>query len=182
MKFTPLHLSGAYKIDLEKREDSRGFFARQFCQQEFENRALNTNWVQMNISYNVQIGTVRGLHFQRPNKAEAKMVRCLRGAIFDVIVDLRQNSKSFQKWYGTELSEDNRSLLYIPKGFAHGFQTLRPETELLYWHSEFYSPEHEGGLNPQCEALNIKWPLAVSEMSSRDKSFPSLIELDSIFI
>ena len=181
MKFSPLPLSGAYQVDLEKREDERGFFARQFCEQEFASKGLNTDWVQMNISHSTQAGTVRGMHFQRPPEAEIKMIRCLKGAIFDVIVDLRQDSESYGEWYGAELSSDNRSLFYIPKGFAHGFQTLEPETELLYWHSAAYSPKCEGGLNPQCETLKIKWPLAVTEISNRDIDFPNLNELDPIF-
>lgn len=181
MKFVPLPLASAYQVDLNKHEDSRGFFARQFCQKEFQAHGLNTDWVQMNISHSAQSGTVRGLHFQRAPEAEVKMVRCLKGAIFDVIVDLRDSSPSYGKWYGTELSSQNRSMLYIPKGFAHGFQTLEPETELLYWHSAFYSPVSEGGLNPECKTLNINWPLTITEMSARDTYFPGLTELDTTF-
>jgi len=181
MKFTPLPLAGSFQIDLEKREDNRGFFARQFCQKEFIANGLNTEWVQMNISHSVQRGTLRGLHFQRPPKAEIKMLRCLKGCIFDVIVDLRQSSDTYGHWYGVELSDTNRRLLYIPQGFAHGFQTLSPNTELLYWHSEFYSPEHEGGVNLQCGKLNINWPLPVTEISNRDIGFLDLTKLGLTF-
>ncbi|NOX41066.1 MAG: dTDP-4-dehydrorhamnose 3,5-epimerase [Alphaproteobacteria bacterium] len=174
MKFTPLPLSGAWLIDLEKREDARGFFARQYCEDEFAAQGLHTDWVQLNTAMNVQTGTVRGLHFQLPPKAEIKLVRCLKGAIFDVIVDLRQGSDTFGKFAALELSDQNRSMLYIPEGFAHGYQTLAPQTELLYFHSERYSPGYEGGLRFSDPTMGIKWPLKAQEVSPRDLAFPTL--------
>ena len=134
MKFISLTLAGAYLIDLEKREDNRGFFARCFCEKEFSTQGLEIRWVQMNTSLTRQSGSIRGLHFQYPPKAELKLVRCLQGAIWDVIVDIRLNSPTFGHWYGAELNERNRRMLYVPKGFAHGFQTLGSDVEMLYFH------------------------------------------------
>lgn len=176
MLFKPLPLAGAFLIDLERREDDRGFFARFYCENEFAAHGLETRWVQMNTSLSRQTGTIRGLHLQKPPKAEAKVVRCLRGAIWDVIVDLREGSPTFAKWYATELNEDNRSMLYIPKGCAHGFQTLQQNSELLYLHSEFYSPEYEGGLKFDDPDIAISWPLHVTELSARDQNLPLLKE------
>ena len=180
MIFTPLNLAGAFRVDLDRREDARGFFARMFCADEFAQHGLAQRFVQVNTSFSRMAGTLRGLHFQRPPMAEAKLVRCLKGAIFDVIVDLRAGSPSFGQWTGLELNEDNRSMMYMPKGFAHGFQTLRPDTELLYFHSEFYSPADEGGLNHADPALAIAWPLAPAEVSARDLAHPSLQMLEPI--
>jgi len=182
MRFTPLPLAGAYLIDLEKKEDERGFFARYFCFNEFLDYGLNTHWVQMNTTLSRQTGTLRGLHFQRPPKAEAKVVRCLRGAIWDVIVDLRQDSKTFGKWCNAEINDVNRTMLYVPEGFAHGFQTLMENTELLYMHSEFYSAEHEGGLLATDQELNITWPLAITCNSDRDRALPTLEQLQPIVL
>jgi dTDP-4-dehydrorhamnose 3,5-epimerase len=182
MIFTPLALAGAYLLDLEKREDARGFFARAFCEQEFAEHGLNGHWTQMNTSLSRQIGTVRGMHFQKPPMAEVKMVRCLRGAIFDVIVDLRLGSATFGKWAGRELTMDNRSMLYIPQGFAHGFQTLSPDCELLYFHSQTYSAAHEGGLRHDDPEVGVEWPLAVTELSARDASLPVLSEIEPIVL
>jgi len=180
MIFSALKIDGAFKIDLDKKEDSRGFFARQYCNIEFENNGLNTNWVQMNMSFSKSKGTLRGMHFQREPKAEIKMVRCIRGAIFDVIVDLRKNSKSYGENIATELSAENRSMIYIPKGFAHGFQTLTENVELLYWHSECYSLDHEGGLNPLDNSIKSIWPVNVSDISNRDTKHPLLNNLEPI--
>ncbi len=180
MKFTPLSLAGAHRVDLERRGDSRGFFARLYCADEFSQAGLPSDWVQMNTSFSAETGTLRGLHFQRAPMAEIKMVRCLRGAICDVIVDLRSGSPTYGQHEMVELNNDNRSMLYIPQGFAHGFQTLAPDTELLYLHSEFYSPEHEGGLHHADLALGINWPLPVTGLSDRDRGFPSLERLEPI--
>ena len=180
MIFKPLALGGAFLIDLEKREDSRGFFSRYFCEKEYSAHGLETRWVQMNTSLTRQPGSVRGLHFQRPPKAEAKVVRCLTGAIWDVLVDLRMGSPSFGKWLGFELNDDNRTMLYIPKGFAHGFQTLKPDTELLYLHTESYSPEHEGGLKYDDPTVGVNWPLPVGDLSPRDLVHPNLHQLTPI--
>ena len=174
MIFKPLALGGAFLIDLEKSEDSRGFFFRYFCEKEYSSHGLETRWVQMNTSLTRQPGSLRGLHFQRPPKAEAKVVRCLSGAIWDVLVDLRMGSPSFGKWVGFELNDDNRTMLYIPKGFAHGFQTLTDDCEMLYFHTATYQAGAEGGLNALDFRLAIKWPLGVTILSDRDRSHPML--------
>jgi dTDP-4-dehydrorhamnose 3,5-epimerase len=180
MIFTPLPLAGAFRIDLDRREDARGFFARLFCAEEFADHGLATAWVQCNTSFSRAEGTLRGLHFQRPPMAEVKMVRCLKGAIFDVMVDLRAGSASFGQWTALELTDENRSMAYIPAGFAHGFQTLRPETELLYFHSQVYSPAHEGGLRHDDPRLGIPWPRPVADLSPRDAAHPGLDTLEPI--
>ena len=148
MKFVPLAIAGAFRIELEKREDERGFFARLFCAEEFAAHGLATRFVQCNTSLTRAAGTLRGLHFQRPPKAEAKLIRCLRGAAYDVMLDLRQGSETYGSWTSVDLTEDNRSMVYIPEGCAHGFQTRAPDTELLYFHSEVYAPQAEGGVLP----------------------------------
>jgi dTDP-4-dehydrorhamnose 3,5-epimerase len=178
MIFTPLPLIGAFAIDLDLREDARGFFARLFCAQEFTDHGLATRWTQCNTSFSTAAGTLRGLHFQRPPMAEAKLVKCLRGAIFDVLVDLRQKSPTFGSWTSLELSAENRRMAYVPPGFAHGFQTLVRDTELLYFHSQDYSPAHEGGVRHDDPALNIGWPLPVSDLSPRDADHPDLATLE----
>ena len=180
MIFNELPLKGAYTIDLEKREDGRGFFARFFCSEEFENQGLNISVIQMNTTLSKERGTVRGLHFQRPPKAEIKIVRCISGSIWDVIVDIRKSSPTYGKWYAAELNDNNRTMMYVPKGFAHGFQTLADNVELLYLHSEFYSKKNEGGLLYADKTVNIDWPLPVSDISERDKVHPMLSELNPI--
>ncbi len=182
MVFTPLPLAGAYRIELEKIGDDRGFFARYFCSREFEARGLQTQWVQINTTLTQKKGSIRGLHFQRTPKAEEKVVRCLRGAIFDVLVDLREGSPTFGKWLGVELNAQNRSMLYIPKGFAHGFQTLTNACELLYLHSEFYAPECEGGIRYDDPLLHIEWPLPVRSISQRDEMLPTLQDIKPILL
>ncbi len=180
MKFTPLPLAGAFRVDLERRGDKRGFFARLFCKDEFAQHGLATQWAQCNMSFSATRGTVRGLHFQRPPTAEMKLVRCTRGAIFDVIVDLRASSATFGKWHAEQLDDTNRSMICVPEGFAHGFQTLTENVEMLYFHSAPYSSKDEGGLQWNDPEVDIHWPLGVSEMSVRDKKFPSLKELEPI--
>lgn len=180
MIFTALPLSGAFRIELDRREDDRGFFARLFCAREFEAQGLAAVFVQVNTSFSTAAGTLRGLHFQRKPMADAKLVRCLRGAIFDVIVDLRAGSATYGQWTSVELDEDNRAMIYVPQGFAHGFQTLRPDTELLYFHSQFYAPDHEGGLAYNDPQLAIPWPLPVLGLSPRDAAFPTLDALEPV--
>jgi dTDP-4-dehydrorhamnose 3,5-epimerase len=174
MIFTPLKLDGIIKVELELHEDERGGFARCYCKKEFQNAGLPTNWLQMNISSNLQSGTLRGLHYQTPPASEAKLVRCSKGAIWDVAVDLRKDSQSFGKWLAIELSDSNHHALYIPAGFAHGFQTLHDDTNLLYMHSELYNPGYEGGINPLDAQLAIPWPLPVTRISERDRELPNL--------
>ena len=180
LKFTKLPLKGAYTIDMEKYGDDRGFFARYWCQNEFSKIGLDPNIVQINNSMSKNKGTLRGLHFQRPPRAETKIVRCIHGAVWDVVVDLRVDSSTFGNWFGTELTAENRTMMYVPKGFAHGFQTLVDNVELLYLHSEFYSKEDEGGLLYNDEDVAIDWPLPIPEISERDKSHPLLHELEPI--
>ncbi|MCU0421870.1 MAG: dTDP-4-dehydrorhamnose 3,5-epimerase [Bacteroidia bacterium] len=180
MIFTPLDLHGAYLIDLEKKEDHRGFFSRLFCVNEIKNHELQFNCVQMNTSFSTQKGTLRGMHFQREPKLEAKIIKCIKGAIADVIIDLRKNSPTFGKWKMLELNDNNRSMMFVPEGFAHGFQTLSNNCELIYWHSNFYSAEFEGGVNYADPILNINWPLKVTEITQRDIGHPMLNEIRPI--
>lgn len=175
-------LDGAFQIDLEKLTDTRGFFARLFCTKEFAALGLASEWAQCNTSYNKVKGTLRGLHFQRPPMAEAKVVRCLKGGIFDVIVDLRAGSSSFGEWASIELTEDNRTMVYIPPGFGHGFQTIASNTEILYFHSKPYSPADEGGLRFDDPKLKVTWPLPVANLSPRDGTHPYLEALKPIAI
>ena len=170
MIFNPLNLKGAYQLLLDKKEDDRGFFARYYCKEEFIKRNLNFNWVQMNNSFSKHKGTLRGLHFQTPPNSEVKLIRCFRGAIWDVMVDIRKNSKTYGQWYGTELSADNRNMLYIPEGFAHGFITLTSNSEILYMVSSSYSAASEGTLRWNDPFHKIKWPIAPSLISDKDRN------------
>jgi dTDP-4-dehydrorhamnose 3,5-epimerase len=172
MKFSETQLKGAYIITPDFIEDERGFLARVFCRREFEEHGLNSCLVQCNISFNNTKGTLRGMHYQIPPHAEAKLVRCTAGAVYDVIVDLRTASPTFRQWFATELSAESRELLYIPEGFAHGFQTLTDNTEVAYQHSTFYSPDSARGLRFEDPLLGIEWPLAVGVISPRDRSYP----------
>jgi len=173
--FTETTLKGAYIIDIEPIEDERGFFARSWCRKEFMDRGLNPNLVQCNISYNKRKGTLRGMHYQAEPHQEAKLVRCTRGAIYDVIVDLRQGSSTCWQWIGVELSAGNRRMLYVPEGFAHGFQTLGDETEVFYQMSEFYFQEYTGGIRWDDPAIGIVWPEKDPILSEKDMAFPPVI-------
>ncbi len=168
MKFIPTPLQGAYIIELEKREDERGFFARSFCVNEYDELKLEHTIVQINNSLSRQKGTMRGMHYQLPPKAETKIVRCIRGSLFDVIIDLRDGSATYGSWYGAVLSAENRCMMYVPKGFAHGFLTLEDDTEALYLVTEFYSPEHERGIRFNDPAFNIEWPIPPLVVSEKD--------------
>lgn len=165
-------LPGLMVVETRPVGDQRGSFARLFCAQELAPLGLPGPIAQINHSCTSVQGTVRGLHFQRPPKAEAKLVRCLRGRVFDVAVDLRKGSATYLRWHAVELSPENHLAFYLPQGFAHGFQTLTPDCELLYLHTEFYSPEHEGGLRFDDPALGIAWPLPVVGLSARDAAHP----------
>ncbi len=171
MLFTPTKFPGVYVIDLEKWEDERGFFARAWCQCEFEGHGLNTRLVQCNISRNKKKGTLRGMHFQRPPYAEAKLVRCTKGAVYDVAIDLRPASPTFKHWMSVELTEDNWRMLFVPEGFAHGYQTLRDDAEVFYQLSEFYHPESASGVRWDDPTFNIVWPLSDCIISPQDRSF-----------
>ena len=170
MIFVPTNLKGSYVIELSPLGDSRGWFARTFCKEEFNEIGHTGEWVQMNHSFTKERGTIRGMHFQIPPHAEEKLVRCIAGSVFDVIVDLREDSETHLKWFGTELSADNKKMMYVPKGFAHGFQTLNTNVELLYAHTAFYQPEYESGLRFNDPVLNIEWPIEMTHISDRDRN------------
>ena len=172
MIFTETRLQGAFLVDLEPRGDERGFFARAWCRNEFEARGLNVDLVQANVSFSRDRGTLRGLHFQREPHAETKLVRCTRGAIYDVIVDLRPQSATYGEWIGVELTSDNHRMLYVPENFAHGFITLTDDVEVMYQVTAFYAPAAEGGLRYDDPALGIVWPEEVRVISDKDRSWP----------
>jgi dTDP-4-dehydrorhamnose 3,5-epimerase len=180
MIFTKTNLKGNYLINLEPHSDSRGFFARYFCSKEFERKKLNTKWVQANTSMSRRKGTLRGLHYQRPPHAEVKLVRCLRGSIWDVVVDLRHESKTYGKWFGAILSEKNRAMMYVPKGFAHGFISLQSRVEILYLVSAFYAQKHEETLLWNDPDVKINWPLKPTIISRYDAFGQKLHQLKSI--
>lgn len=172
MIFTETPLKGAFLIDLEKRGDERGFFARAFCVREFADHGLTTQIVQANNSLSVQKGTLRGMHYQLAPKAETKVVRCLRGALHDIILDLRPDSPTFGQTFGADLTAENRRMMYVPKGFGHGFITLVDDTEALYLVDEFYSPEHERGVRWNDPRFAIPWPAQPVVMSEKDRNYP----------
>lgn len=172
MKFNPTPLSGAYTIDLEKREDDRGFFARLFCVNEFDQAGLDRTIVQINNSLSKDKGTLRGIHYQLAPKAETKIVRCIRGSLYDVIVDLRPGSPTFLKWFGAKLSAENRTMMFVPKGFGHAFLTLEEDTEAFYMVTEFYAPELERGLRWNDPKIGIEWPIEPVIISDKDQRHP----------
>lgn len=174
MIFTETELAGAFIIDVNRIGDNRGFFARAFCRNEFKEHGLHPTIAQGNIAYNKTKGTLRGMHFQFPPKAEVKLVRCTRGAIVDKIVDLRPESPTFLEHISVELTEDNYRALYVPERFAHGYQVLADNTETSYLVGEFYSPEHEGGLLYDDPRLGLEWPLPVRELSDKDRNWRPL--------
>jgi dTDP-4-dehydrorhamnose 3,5-epimerase len=169
MLFTETPLAGAYLVDLEKRGDERGFFARAFCEKEFGALKLATRFVQANDSLSAQRGTLRGMHYQLAPRAETKLVRCIRGALYDVILDLRRGSPTFGESFGAELSAENRRMMYVPRGFAHGFITLADDTEAFYLVDEFYGPEQERGIRWDDPRFAIRWPLAPAVLSDKDR-------------
>jgi dTDP-4-dehydrorhamnose 3,5-epimerase len=179
MIFTETKLKGAYIIDIERREDSRGFFARAFCQKEFEAHGLKPVIAQANVAYNHLKGTMRGMHFQYPPVAETKLVRCTRGGIIDIIVDLRPESPTYLEHVAVELSEDNNRALYVPERFAHGYQVLRDKTETSYQVGEFYAPGAESGLHYNDPRLGLEWPLPVSVISDKDKEWKFLESIEA---
>ncbi len=181
MRFLPTKLFGAYVIELDTQEDERGFFARTYCAREFAAHDLVCSFVQCNFSYNTTRGTVRGLHYQKPPDTEVKLVRCTRGSIHDVIVDLRPQSPTFASHFAVELSAENRLSLYIPGGFAHGFQSLQNGTEVFYQMGNFYAPGSAGGLRYDDPRIGIRWPLPVSMISERDLNLPFLTSWQNPF-
>jgi len=175
--FTETELAGAFVLDLEEREDERGFFARTWCAAEFRDHGISDRVTQANMSWNPRQGTLRGMHFQRAPHAEMKLVRCTRGAIYDVAVDLRPDSPTHRRWIGVELTADNRRALVVPEGFAHGFQTLVPDCEVSYHVSAAYAPEAEGGVRWNDPAFGIEWPDPDNAfLSDKDASWPDYAE------
>ena len=176
MIFTQSALAGAYIIEPEPLKDDRGFFSRTFCVNEYTELGLNPHIVQCNISYNHIKGTVRGMHYQLAPHREVKVVRCTRGSIYDVIVDLRSDSATYKQWVGVELTADNGKQLYVPTGFAHGYQTLEDSSEVSYQVSEFYSPQSEQGVRWNDPAFAITWPLKVHSISDKDMNHPEFLD------
>lgn len=172
MHFTKTPLEGAYVIDLDKKGDERGFFARFYCTKEFKEKGLENNFVQVNNSLSGHAGTLRGLHYQLAPKGETKLVRCVRGSLYDVILDVRPGSPTFGHSFGCELTAENRRMMYVPKGFAHGFLTLQDDTEVIYLVSEFYSPEHERGVRWNDPKFSIAWPKTPKIISDKDRQYP----------
>lgn len=177
MLFKKTPLPGSYLIELEKRGDERGFFARLFCAQEFAQHDLETRFLQANNSLSVQKGTLRGLHYQLEPMAETKLVRCVRGSLYDVILDIRPSSPTFGQSFGAELSEENRHMMYVPKGFAHGFLTLTDNAEILYFVSQSYSKELERGIRWNDPNFKIAWPSIPKVISERDQNHPDFAEI-----
>jgi dTDP-4-dehydrorhamnose 3,5-epimerase len=173
MKFVETKIAGVFEIEPEQLRDDRGFFARTWCRKEFLTHGLNPNLAQCSISFNTRRGTLRGMHFQLAPHEEAKLIRCTRGAIFDVAVDLRPPSPTFKNWTAAVLTDENRKMLYVPEGCAHGFLTLRDECEVLYQISEFHSPESARGVRWDDPAFQIEWPEKVQVISDRDRSYPN---------
>lgn len=171
MIFEETTLKGAYIISLQLLQDERGGFARTFCKKEFEQIGHRKEFVQLNHSYNTHKGTIRGMHFQLPPHQEIKLIRCVRGSVMDVIVDLRKDSPTFLQHISVELSAENKKMIYMPENFAHGFQTLEENSELIYHHTEFYTPEADTGLRYDDPALKINWPLPPVMVSAKDKSY-----------
>ena len=173
MLFKETSLKGAFIVDVELREDERGFFARSWCENEFKEHGLTPHLAQCNISFNKKLGTLRGMHYQVSPFVEAKLVRCTKGAIYDVIVDLRPESPTFKQWFRVELTEENHRSVFIPAGFAHGFQTLQDNSEVFYQMSEFYHPECARGVRWNDPAFGIDWPIDQQIISQRDQEYPN---------
>jgi dTDP-4-dehydrorhamnose 3,5-epimerase len=172
MIFQETRLQGAFLIEMKKLADSRGFFARTFCQKEFEKHGLAADISQCNVSFNWYKATLRGMHFQVAPKEEAKLVRCIKGAIHDVIIDLRRGSPTYGEWLGFDLTGDDYRMLYVPGGFAHGYLTLVDKAEVIYQVNEFYSPDHERGIRWNDPAFSIKWPITPEIVSPKDANHP----------
>ncbi len=176
MIFTETKLKGAFILEVKKIEDERGFFGRSWCKKELEDHGLNANVVQANVSYNKVKGTLRGMHFQKPPYQETKLVRCTRGAIYDVIIDLRPDSPTYRQYIGVELTEDNYRMLFVPGDFAHGFITLQDKTEVTYQVTQYYTPGAEGGIRWNDPAFNIRWPIEPVVVSGKDQVHPDFTD------
>jgi dTDP-4-dehydrorhamnose 3,5-epimerase len=180
MIFTETPLSGVYVVELEKRGDDRGFFARTFCAREFSEHGLQTQFVQINTSSSADPGTIRGLHYQRPPAEETKLIRCIQGALWDVVVDVRPCSPTYLQSVGVELSAENGKQMYVPKGFAHGFMTLQPNTIAVYMADAYYTPDLEEGFRWNDPGLSVTWPLPATVVSKKDKTWPLLQDTDGL--
>lgn len=174
MKFIETPLAGAYLVEQTPFQDSRGFFARAYCQREFTEAGIDETFVQTNMSGNVKAGALRGLHYQGPEAPEAKFLRCVRGAVFDVIVDMRDGSPTFGRWFGAELTAENRKAIYVPALFAHGYVSLVDDTEVIYQTSAFYTPGAERGVRFDDPSVGIQWPIAVTDLSDKDAGWPDI--------
>jgi dTDP-4-dehydrorhamnose 3,5-epimerase len=174
MNFESTGLNGSYVVDIFPVKDERGWFVRTFCKNEFTKIGHSDEWVQMNHSFTNEAGTIRGMHFQKPPYSETKLIRCIAGNVFDVMIDLRRNSNTFLKWFGIELSAENKKMIFIPGGFAHGFQTLTDNCQLIYHHTAFYKPGFEEGIMYNDKMINVNWPKPVTKISERDNSHPLL--------
>ena len=175
MKYTETPIKGAYIIELEPFHDNRGLFARTFCKREFEKIGHKKEFVQFNHSVTLHKGTMRGMHYQVPPGSEIKLIRCIRGKVFDVIIDLRCESPTFLKYFTAELGELNMKMIYVPEGFAHGFQTLENNSQLIYHHTQYYNSSDERGIRYNDPAINVNWPLDPVNITDKDKNYP-LIE------
>ena len=182
MIYSPVSIPGPLIVSREDKHDKRGLFARSFCSDDFEQNGLFNSIAQINVSVSFVRGTIRGLHYQKEPFSDAKLVRCVRGEIFDVAVDLRKRSDYFGKWVSTELSAQNGKMFYLPKGFAHGFQCLSDDVELLYLHSEKYRSDFDGGIYYNDPSIGIEWPLPLSEISEKDHSLPHLSSSEEVFL
>lgn len=172
MRFTESPIAGVFAIDLDPVEDPRGFFARTFCEEEFRARGLEPHFSQCSIAFTTRRGTLRGMHYQREPHGEVKLIRCTRGAVYDAVIDLRPGSPTFRHWFAVELTADNRRMLYVPKGLAHGYQTLEDQTEISYHMSTPYHPESAAGVRWNDPAFGIPWPLPVTVIAERDDAYP----------
>jgi dTDP-4-dehydrorhamnose 3,5-epimerase len=175
MKFTPTRLPGCYVVELDKRVDERGYFARTWCEQELAAAGLNPSVTQVNVGVSIHAGTMRGMHYQRAPHAEAKLIRCSRGVLYDVAVDLRPESPTFRQWYGCELSGATGRMLYIPEGCAHGYLTLEPDTEMMYFTSATYAAGSATGVRYNDPAFGIEWPAPISIVSAADANWPDFV-------
>ena len=171
MKFEKTNLQGAYIVSLQLIQDERGSFARTYCKKEFEEIGHTKEFVQINQSYNKLKGTIRGMHFQLPPYQEIKLIRCIKGSVLDIIIDLRKNSNTFLHYFSVELSAENKKAMYVPENFAHGFQTLEDNTELIYQHTEFYTPQADAGIRYNDPALKISWKLPPVMVSDKDMRY-----------
>ena len=176
MIFTETKLKDAFIIDLEPFKDERGLFARTYCKNEFEGIGHSKEFVQFNHSETRTKASIRGVHYQNPPFAEIKLIRCIKGSVFDILVDIRKGSPTFLQWVGVELSAENKRMIYIPEGFAHGFQTLEEDTHLIYHHTAFYTPGHEGGIRFDDPRIGIEWPMEATVLSEKDQNYPYLTD------